>query len=390
MSSPAIDKYYTSVQKIKDWGGSHKETAIRQAFITLLNHYAEKKDLFLITELAVEGKHGKKVIPDGTLKNALRLDYGYWESKDEADVIDDEIEKKFKKGYPDRNILFEDSQTAVLIQEGREVQRVSFKDADQLNSILNAFVNHKHPEARRFEEALVHFKADLPTILETLRDRIETARKNNPEFIAAAATFWTLTKHEINPDITEADIREMMIQHILTADIFNKIFDEPDFHRQNNIARELEALVGTLLTYSERKNLLGLLERYYEAINAAAASIKDHHEKQQFLKVLYENFYKVYNPKMADRLGVVYTPNEIVRFMIRSVDQLLHRHFGKTLSSRGVEIMDPATGMGTFICDIIDHLPKQDLDYKYKNELHANEVAIWITRPKEMTFVAYS
>ena len=59
MSSPAIDKYYTSVQKIKDWGGSHKETAIRQAFITLLNHYAENKDLFLITELAVEGKHGK-------------------------------------------------------------------------------------------------------------------------------------------------------------------------------------------------------------------------------------------------------------------------------------------------------------------------------------------
>ena len=121
MSSPAIDKYYTSVQKIKDWGGSHKETAIRQAFITLLNHYAEKKDLFLITELAVEGKHGKKVMPDGTLKNALRLDYGYWESKDEADVIDDEIEKKFKKDYPDRDIRFEDSQTAILIQEGREV-----------------------------------------------------------------------------------------------------------------------------------------------------------------------------------------------------------------------------------------------------------------------------
>jgi hypothetical protein len=122
-STPAIDKYYTSVQKIRDWGGSNKETAIRTAFITLLNHYAEKKDLFLITELAVEGKHGRKVMPDGTLKNALRLDYGYWESKDEADVIDDEIEKKFKKGYPDRNILFEDSQTAMLIQEGREVMR---------------------------------------------------------------------------------------------------------------------------------------------------------------------------------------------------------------------------------------------------------------------------
>ena len=376
MSSPAIDKYYTSVQKIRDYGGSGKETAIRSAFYTLLNHYAEKKDLILITELSVEGKLGRKVTPDGTLKNALRLDYGYWESKDEADDIDEEIEKKFKKGYPDRNILFEDSQTAVLIQEGREVMRVPFKDPEKLDAILNAFVNHKHPEARKFEEALEQFKTDLPTILDTLRDKIDTARKDNPMFVAAADKFWTLTKHEINPDITEADIREMMIQHILTADIFNKIFDEPDFHQHNNIASELEALVGTLLTYSERKNLLGLLERYYEAINAAAASIKDHHEKQQFLKVLYENFYKVYNPKMADRLGVVYTPNEIVRFMIRSTDQLLHRHFGKTLSSKNVEILDPATGTGTFLTDLIDHLPKQDLDYKYKNEIHANEVAI--------------
>ncbi len=376
MSSPTIDKYYTSVQKIKDWGGSHKETAIRQAFITLLNHYAEKKDLFLITELAVEGKHGRKVIPDGTLKNALRLDYGYWESKDEADDIDEEIEKKFKKGYPDRNILFEDSATAVLYQEGREVMRVSFKDADKLDSILNAFVNHKHPEARKFEEALDQFKTDLPTILETLRDRIETARKVNPAFKEASATFWALCQAEINPDITEADIREMMIQHILTADIFNKIFDEPDFHQHNNMGKQLEALIGTLFTYGERKNLLAALEHYYEVINAAAAGIKDHHEKQQFLKVLYENFYKVYNPKMADRLGVVYTPNEIVRFMIRSTDQLLHRHFGKTLSSKNVEILDPATGTGTFLTDIIDHIPKQDLDYKYKNELHANEVAI--------------
>jgi len=375
-STPAIDKYYTSVQKIKDWGGSGKETAIRSAFYTLLNHYSEKKDLILITELSVEGRLGKKVTPDGTLKNALRLDYGHWESKDEADDIDEEIEKKFKKGYPDRNILFEDSQTAVLIQEGREVMRISFKDPEKLDAILNAFVNHKHPEARKFEEALAQFKTDIPQILETLRDRIELARGQNEKFKAAADTFWTLCKHEINPEITEADIREMLIQHILTADIFNKIFDEPDFHRQNNIARELEELLATLFTYGERKNLLATLEHYYEAINAAAASIKDHHEKQQFLKILYENFYKVYNPKAADRLGVVYTPNEIVRFMIRSTDQLLHRHFGKTLSSRNVEILDPATGTGTFLTDIIDHLPKQDLDYKYKNEIHANEVAI--------------
>ncbi|MEJ7671706.1 MAG: N-6 DNA methylase [Chitinophagaceae bacterium] len=92
--------------------------------------------------------------------------------------------------------------------------------------------------------------------------------------------------------------------------------------------------------------------------------------------MVYENFYKGYNPKAADRLGIVYTPNEIVQFMIRSTDYLLHKHFGKTLGDKNVEILDPATGTGTFITDIIDYLPKAKLKHKYKNELHANEVAI--------------
>ncbi|MBK6346578.1 MAG: N-6 DNA methylase [Bacteroidales bacterium] len=136
-------------------------------------------------------------------------------------------------------------------------------------------------------------------------------------------------------------------------------------------------MIGILFTYAERRNLLNSIEHYYEAINATAAGITDHHEKQKFLKVLYENFYKVYNPKAADRLGVVYTPNEIVQFMVQSTDYLLHKHFGKTLADKNVEILDPATGTGTFICEIIENaIPKHLLDYKFKNEIYANEVAI--------------
>ena len=121
---------------------------------------------------------------------------------------------------------------------------------------------------------------------------------------------------------------------------------------------------------------MGSIEHYYDAINATASSIVDHHEKQKFLKVLYENFYKVYNPKAADRLGVVYTPNEVVQFMLESTDYLLLKHFGKTLADKNVEILDPATGTGTFITMLIDYLPKQNLAWKYKNEIHANEIAI--------------
>jgi predicted helicase len=104
--------------------------------------------------------------------------------------------------------------------------------------------------------------------------------------------------------------------------------------------------------------------------------VADHHEKQKFLKALYENFYKAYNPKAADRLGVVYTPNEIVDFMVDSTNFLLEKHFRRQLWDKNVEILDPATGTGTFICSIIDKCPVQYLAHKYKKELHANDVAI--------------
>ncbi|MFM6073090.1 MAG: N-6 DNA methylase, partial [Dolichospermum sp.] len=87
-------------------------------------------------------------------------------------------------------------------------------------------------------------------------------------------------------------------------------------------------------------------------------------------------FYKAYNPKAADRLGIVYTPNEIVRFMIESTDFLVHKHFGKLLADKDVEILDPATGTGTFITELIDYLPSHSLQHKYKYEIHCNEVAI--------------
>lgn len=156
------------------------------------------------------------------------------------------------------------------------------------------------------------------------------------------------------------------------------MFDDGEFHHQNNIAKELYALEEKFFTGATKKQTLQQLAPYYTAIRTAATQIPSHAEKQTFLKVIYENFYKVYNPKAADRLGVIYTPNEIVRFMIESADWLCEKHFGKNLIDKGVEILDPATGTGTFICELLEHFrgSKQKLAYKYKEELHANEVAI--------------
>lgn len=376
MSKLLINQYYTNLDRALQFGKSRNEDAIKSYFWMLLNEYAHKNNYEVVREVYCMGARGSKVKPDGILKNLWGLDVGYWESKDEKDVIDDEIDAKIKKGYPLTNTLFEDSQTAVLFQRGEEAMRASVRDAAKLHDIITAFISYKNEAVYKFEDAIDKFKSDIPVILETLRRRIEEAGARSETFTKERDEFLKLCKEEINPDIALADIREMMIQHILTSDIFNKIFDDPDFHRHNTIAAELEKLIATLFSYAERRNLLASIEHYYDAINAAAAAIADHHEKQKFLKVLYENFYKVYNPKAADRLGVVYTPNEIVKFMIESTDYLLHKHFGKTLADKNVEILDPASGTGTFICDIIEHIPKQHLIYKYGNELHANEVAI--------------
>ena len=118
------------------------------------------------------------------------------------------------------------------------------------------------------------------------------------------------------------------------------------------------------------------LRGYYGVIGRSADEIANYAEKQTFLKGIYENFYKAYNPAAADRLGVVYTPNEVVDFIIRGADYLLQKHFGRGLADENVQILDPATGTGTFITNLIEYLPADRLEHKYRHEMHANEVAI--------------
>ncbi|OQY49306.1 MAG: DNA methyltransferase [Candidatus Parabeggiatoa sp. nov. 2] len=376
MSRLLIQNYYTDVEKIIQYGGSRKETTIREAFKNLLNGYCKSQHFILIPELEYRTQSGTTVYPDGTIKDALRLPWGYWESKDIFDDLDKEIQAKLAKGYPSNNILFEDSQTAILIQGGQEVQRVSIREADKLEALLTRFISYERVEVRDFRQAIERFKADLPTIVETLRNMLTTQAKTNKSFRIVFNGLLTQCQESINPKINAFDIREMIIQHILTEDIFLTVFNEAKFHQENVVARHLKTVVSTFFTGKLRRDTLKSIESYYAVIRREAANISNHHEKQKFLNVIYENFYKTYNPKAADRLGIVYTPNEIVRFMIESTDYLLDKHFNRLLADDNVEILDPATGTGTFITELIEYLPKNRLRAKYLNEIHGNEVAI--------------
>ena len=376
MSIQLIHQYYNYSHSLKRSGISN-EMAIKQPFDMLLLQMATTKHYVYATEVTIKNEAGKNIRPDGILMNELRIHKGYVESKDTSDTLDNEINKKlYKDGYPKTNIIFQDSIFAVLIQNSVEIARVEMNDADKLEKILLQFINYKPEYIEKFDEALRKFKQDIPTIVDTLRNTISEEFKTNKTFVKGSEDFFEMCQKEINPQITKEDIREMIIQHILTEDLFKSVFDESDFHHENNIAEQLEELVNTFMSRTMRQNQLGELGHYYKTLNAQAALVSDHHEKQKFLKVVYENFYKVYNPKGADKLGVVYTPNEVVRFMVKSIDYLLQKHFNKSLADKNVPILDPATGTGTFITDIIDFIPAQFLEYKYLNEIFANEVAI--------------
>lgn len=379
MSQHLINEYRAELDRLRAVSGSRRESVLREAFKDLLKRWGKAHDLQFIAEHDIVTKAMNRIYLDGALLHGLRVPFGYWEAKDENDDLAKEIEAKFRKGYPRDNIIFTDDALAVLWQDGAEVMRADMQgDDDSLLKLLTRFFAHERQEIADFNKAVKQFATDLPAILTALRERIAEKRAASRAFANAEAAFLKHARDAINPAVSEEDVQEMLIQHVLTEDIFAKVFDNPDFHQHNNIAAELKKLEDALFGRGEKAQLLRALAPYYSGIASTAALIQSHSEKQGFLKALYEDFYKAYNKKAADRLGVVYTPGEIVRFMIRSADWLCEKHFGKNLIDRGVEILDPATGTGTFIVELLEHFRgnHEKLRHKYKEELHANEVAI--------------
>ena len=378
VSRQLINEYRAELDRLRAVSGSRREGVLSDAFKDLLRRWGKTNDLVFVSQHEIVTKAGNRIYTDGALLHSLRVPFGYWEAKDEDDDLEREIEAKFRKGYPKDNIIFSDDRVAILYQDGARAGEAAMDDTDALLPLLTRFFAHERAEIADFRKAVKQFAVDLPQVLAALRDIIAEKRAASRDFARAEDAFLKHARDAINPAVSEEDVQEMLIQHILTEDIFAKVFENPDFHRQNNVAAALYALERELFGPGEKQKLLKALGPYYAGIQSTAAVIESHSEKQGFLKGLYENFYKVYNPLAADRLGVVYTPGEIVRFMIRSADWLCEQHFGKNLIDKGVEILDPATGTGTFIVELLEHFRgnRQKLAHKYKEELHANEVAI--------------
>ncbi|MGB8991020.1 MAG: N-6 DNA methylase [Desulfobaccales bacterium] len=324
--------------------------------------------------LARGGRHLKM---DGALVDAFKIPHGYWEAKDTKDDLEKEIQKKFDAGYPKDNILFQAPHRAIIYQDGREYFNEDISQPEQLVAALETFFAYQPPHFEEWQQAVNEFKDKLPEHAAALLGLIREEHRTNPRFIQAFDSFAGLCRQALNPNLSDAAVEEMIIQHILTERIFRKIFDNPDFVKRNIIAHEIDQVIDALTSQSfSREGFLTKLDRFYHAIETTAAGIDDYSQKQSFLNTVYERFFQGYSVKVADTHGIVYTPQPIVDFMVRSVDHLLRAEFGRSLGDAGVHILDPFVGTGNFIMRVMREIPKTKLDPKYAAELHCNEVML--------------
>ena len=371
-----VKTYYAALDQFAKLGVTH-ETAVRAAFQTLLEHCARQCKWTLVPEYGVRTGRGKRIVVDGALVDDFRLTHGYWEAKDIHDDLPAEVERKFKAGYPTDNILFQTPQRALLWQNGRLALDADLTDAGQLIDTLQMFFGYRPQEYAAWEEAVAQFKDRVADIGQGLAKLIQQERKSNRAFTEAFAGFLEKCHQSINPNLSEEAVEEMLIQHLLTERLFRTVFNRPAFTRRNVIAFEIENVIDALTSHAfSRDEFLGSLDRFYGAIERTAATISDFSQKQHFLNTVYEQFFQGFSVKVADTHGIVYTPQPIVDFMVKSVAAILEREFGRSLADEGVHIIDPFVGTGNFIVRIMREIPRTALERKYKSELHCNEVML--------------
>src|SRR5579864_2612607 len=376
-SHAKVKDYYNALNQFGQLNISH-ETAVRQAFASLLDTCARQFKWKLVQEFRLPAPKNKSVIVDGAVLDSFTLKHGFWEAKDLKDQLEKEIKKKLEQGYPRNNIIFQSPERAILYQKGvRQGLNEDITDPDNLVDLLKEFFKYREPQHEEWEAAIAEFSSRIPEIAAAVKGIIEKERKTNKKFVASFEGFVLLCRQAINPNLSDDAVETMLIQHLLTERIFRRVFNNPEFTRRNIIAAEIEKVIDSLTSrHFSRDAFLKDLDRFYHAIEINAENATDFSEKQTFLNTVYERFFQGFSPKEADTHGIVYTPQPIVNFMVRSVEEILKKEFGKSLGDREVHILDPFVGTGNFIVRVMQEIPKTRLQYKYENELHCNEVML--------------
>jgi predicted helicase len=244
---------------------------------------------------------------------------------------------------------------------------------EQLQGIVFARMVQKVGDRRYWEQ----WAKDVAQIAENHIFRIKNLIKKEGSHKEAFANFLAGLRKNINPSITQDDAIEMLSQHIITKPVFEALFEGYSFVKNNPISVSMQTMLDLLEAQAIEKET-ETLQKFYESVKARAAGIDNAEGKQRIIIELYDKFFKTAFPKMVERLGIVYTPVEIVDFIIHSVEDVLNKEFGRSISDENIQILDPFTGTGTFITRLIQSglIKKKDLERKYTKEIHANEIVL--------------
>lgn len=220
---------------------------------------------------------------------------------------------------------------------------------------------------------------DIAKIARTHISRITAIIENeaNTEERTAFFAFANELRDDLNDSITDAEVIEMLAQHLITKPVFDALFSDYSFASNNPMSCAMQNVLDILQEHSLAKEA-DTLERFYASVKMRAEGIDNAEGKQKIIVELYDKFFRNAFPRMTERLGIVYTPVEVVDFIIYSVEHILQTEFGQSLGSDGVHIIDPFTGTGTFITRLLQSglISKEQLKDKYQGQIHANEIVL--------------
>lgn len=256
--------------------------------------------------------------------------------------------------------------------KGRTEEQLNFI-LDEFPAAIRAKIVQKCGRRTYWED----WATDIGKIAQKHIERIRAILDTGATERAVFDEFLAEIRDDLNSAVTEDEAIDMLAQHLITKPVFDALFEDYNFAAQNPVSQAMQKVVAVL----EPKNIqkeAEELEGFYASVRRRASGIDSAEGKQRIVVELYEKFFKNAFRKLSEKLGIVYTPIPVVDFIIHSVNDILQQEFGQTLGSKGVHILDPFTGTGTFVTRLLQSglIDAADLEYKYKHEIHANEIVL--------------
>ena len=296
-------------------------------------------------------------------------------SKMEVIAITDKVAAKAKKKGAGKGGTTIGTPTKKKKDEAEDIQQSFSFESGEIERAIVAKVVQKVGNRHHWED----WANDIAKIAQT-HIKLITDILARPECDKERAVFEEFA-HEIRDDlnnaVSDAEIIEMLAQHLITKPVFDALFDEYSFAAHNPMAVAMQKVLD-VLDQHQLDSETEALQRFYDSVKLRAQGIDSAEGKQKIIVELYDKFFRNAFPRMTERLGIVYTPVEVVDFIIHSVNDVLQQEFGKSFADEGVHVLDPFTGTGTFISRLLQSglIPPKKLTYKYKNEIHANELVL--------------